>query len=151
MNDVSEIKKFKLKVSGQDKQGLYFKKSNVTMALLQEISESKQIFMRKRKKMNTQIKDAVNSVDLEIQMFETAIDNLEQKERELAELTKKTSGSVRKSANELAEGLIKVEKMADFSKLERYVGLLERAALAFDSLAELEKTGKLEKIALAIK
>ena len=151
MNAVDEIRKIKLRASGQDKHGLYFDKLNVMMVVLQEVLENRQLFMRKRKKMNTQIKDAVNSVDSEIQMFATAIDSLEQKERELAELTKKTSGSVRKSANELAEGLIKVEKMADFSKLERYVGLLERAALAFDSLAELEKTGKLEKIALAIK
>ena len=151
MNAVDEIRKIKLRASGQDKHGLYFDKLNVMMVVLQEVLENRQLFMRKRKKMNTQIKDAVNSVDSEIQMFATAIVSLEQKERELAELTKKNSGSVRKSANELAEGLIKVEKMADFSKLERYVGLLERAALAFDSLAELEKTGKLEKIALAIK
>ena len=37
------------------------------------------------------------------------------------------------------------------SRLERYVELLERAAVAMNSLAELEKTGKLEKIAGALK
>ena len=41
--------------------------------------------------------------------------------------------------------------MANFERLERYVELLERAAQAMSGLAELEKNGKLEKIANAIK
>ena len=41
--------------------------------------------------------------------------------------------------------------MANFERLERYVELLERASQAMSVLAELEKNGKLEKIANAIK
>jgi hypothetical protein len=148
---MKELGTFKVKALGQDKQGLYFDQFDVEMVVLQEVMANDNYFMRTRKRMNTQIKEAVNSVEAETKMFVNAIGNLRQQEEQLAELTKKTSGTVRKSANELAEGLIKVEKMADFTRLERYVALLERAALAFDSLAELEKTGKLEKIALAIK
>ena len=59
---------------------------------------------------------------------------------------KKASGDVRDVANKLAEGLIKIEKVANFERLERYVELLERAAQAMSVLAELEKNGKLEKL-----
>ena len=58
---------------------------------------------------------------------------------------------VAKAADDLASGLAKVEKAANFSNLERYVNLLERAATAMQTLAELEKAGKLEKIAGALK
>jgi hypothetical protein len=46
---------------------------------------------------------------------------------------------------------MKVEKTANFSNLERYVNLLERAATAMSTLAELEKEGKLDKISSALK
>ena len=44
-----------------------------------------------------------------------------------------------------------IAEVANFERLERYVELLERAAQAMSVLAELEKNGKLEKIANAIK
>ena len=52
---------------------------------------------------------------------------------------------------ELKDKLKKVEKNANFDRLERYVLLLERAANAMHSLAELEASGKLEKIAASIR
>jgi hypothetical protein len=51
----------------------------------------------------------------------------------------------------MASGLIKMEKSANFNNLERYVSLLERAASAMQTLADLEKAGKLDKIAGALK
>jgi hypothetical protein len=140
----------KIKPAGYDKLGPLFAKEDIEKIILQDVIQGTH-FITRRKKMNDQIKEAVKSVEEETKIFTHAISNFQQQEQTLAELTKKATGSVRKSANELAEGLLKVEKMADFNKLERYVALLERAAIAFDSLAELEKTGKLEKIALAIK
>ena len=140
-----------LKPVGHDKHGPLFATKDIINIILKEVIQGDAHFMAKRKRMNTQIKEAVNSVEEETKKFTHAISHLQQQEQTLAEATKRASGSVRKSANELGEGLLKVEKMADFNKLERYVELLERAAAAFDSLAELEKTGKLEKIALAIK
>jgi len=44
-----------------------------------------------------------------------------------------------------------VQKQADFNNLTRYVELLERAATAMTTLSELEKAGKLQKIAGALK
>jgi hypothetical protein len=140
----------KIKPAGYDKHGPLFEKTDIERIILQDVIQGTHLTM-KRKKMNNEIKEAIRSVEEETKMFTHAISNLQHQEQVLSDATKKASGSVRKSANELGEGLLRVEKMADFNKLERYVGLLERAAIAFESLAELEKTGKLEKIALAIK
>ena len=140
-----------LKPVGYDRHGALYATKNVVEIILQEVKHGDTYFMRMRKKVNTEIEEAVNSVEDETKMFTNALGNLQKQQDLLVEATKKASGSVRKSANELADGLLKVEKAADFNKLERYVELLERAATAFESLAELEKSGKLEKIASAIK
>jgi len=65
--------------------------------------------------------------------------------------SKIASGNVRKAADDLMSGLAKVEKQANFNNLEKYVLLLERAAQAMTILADLEKSGKLEKISGALK
>lgn len=83
--------------------------------------------------------------------FSTAVDSYQAKASALSAAAKKCSGDVRKAADDLASGLVKVEKTANFSNLERYVNLLERAATAMQTLAELEKAGKLDKIAGALK
>ena len=72
-------------------------------------------------------------------------------ESKISETTKKVTGQVRDNAQKLGDGLLRVEKAANFDRLERYVGLLERAATAMSTLAELEATGRLEKIAGAIR
>jgi hypothetical protein len=51
----------------------------------------------------------------------------------------------------MAAGLAKVEKAANFDRLERMVDLLERAAVAMSTLAEMEKSGQLAKLSEAIK
>ena len=64
----------------------------------------------------------------------------------------KTASSKLKQAAELVgQGVVRMEKAANFDRLERYVSLLERAAVAMTTLGELEKSGKLEKIAEAIR
>ena len=84
-------------------------------------------------------------------MFKHKISDLMVTTEELQNNIKKVSGNVRKAADDLAAGLVKVEKTANFSNLERYVNLLERAATAMSTLAELEKEGKLNKISSALK
>lgn len=101
--------------------------------------------------MTTDAKKAIELLgDVEARI-ESGLDRFIKTHHRFAAESKKASGSVRDSASKLAEGLLRIEKSANFDRLERYVDLLERAAKAMDSLAELEKTGKLEKIANAIK
>ena len=84
-------------------------------------------------------------------LFRRNSDNFMRTTEELQTNIKKVSGGIRKAADDLASGLSKVEKTANFANLERYVLLLERAATAMSTLAELEKEGKLNKISSALK
>ena len=101
--------------------------------------------------MSNQIDEATAVVNDAQKKFNHALESFMSTHQVFAESVKKTSSQVRESADKLMNGLQKVEKTADFNRLERYVDLLERAAVAMNSLAELEKQGKLEKIASALK
>lgn len=101
--------------------------------------------------MTTDYEEATKIADEATKMFKKSHSDLIDVAVQLQESAKKASGSVRKSADDLAQGLLKVQKQADFNNLTRYVELLERAATAMTTLAELEKAGKLQKIAGALK
>ena len=106
---------------------------------------------RRAKKVEKQINEVTESVQATINVFNLAFDTLCTTENKIAEATKKVSGQVRDNAQKLSDGLMRIEKTANFDRLERYVALLERAATAMATLAELESTGRLEKIAGAIR
>lgn len=106
---------------------------------------------RGAKTVSIDFNNAVETLNEAERAFGKAIDSYQAKATALSTIAKKCSGDVRKAADDLASGLVKVEKTANFSNLERYVSLLERAATAMQTLAELEKAGKLDKIAGALK
>jgi len=106
---------------------------------------------RRAKSMSTDYETASKIANEATKMFKKSHSDLIEITIDLQESAKKASGSVRKSADDLAQGLLKVQKQADFNNLTRYVELLERAATAMTTLAELEKAGKLQKIAGALK
>ena len=101
--------------------------------------------------MSVDVNNAARVLNEAEKALMTASDRYQEKSTHLSLIAKKCSGDVRKAADDLASGLAKVEKTANFSNLERYVNLLERAATAMQTLAELEKSGKLDKIAGALK
>ena len=101
--------------------------------------------------MSVDLNNATKTLSEAERAFSTAVDSYQAKANALSAAAKKCSGDVRKAADDLASGLVKVEKTANFGNLERYVNLLERAATAMQTLAELEKAGKLDKIAGALK
>lgn len=84
-------------------------------------------------------------------MFKRSMEHMLEAETRMSEASKRTSGNVRKAADDLQSGLSKIEKVASFDRLDRAVAVLERAAAALTILAELEKDGKLERIANAVK
>lgn len=106
---------------------------------------------RRAKIVEKQINEVTESVQATINVFNSAFDTLCTTENKISEATKKVSGQVRDNAQKLSDGLMRIEKTANFDRLERYVALLERAATAMATLAELESTGRLEKIAGAIR
>ena len=118
--------------------------------LIVEIHKTNHLEKRERR-MEKQINDVTDSVQATINSFGAALEKLVTTEAKISETTKKVTGQVRDNAQKLSDGLQKIEKLANFDRLERYVELLERAATAMETLAKLQETGRLEKIAGAIR
>jgi len=119
--------------------------------LIADMINKDNYFEKRVKKMSIDLENATEVANESLIIFNKVLNNVFEKEIEIAESSKRASGNVRKAANELAEGLNKLEKTANFQKLEQYANLLERAASALTILAELEKSGSLGKISLAMK
>ena len=97
--------------------------------------------------MNQDISTATELTNEAFALFGKSLDALLEREKEIVETTKKVSGQVRDATQKLSEGLAKIEKVANFDRLERLVNLLERSSTAMTALAELDAAGKLAKIA----
>ena len=135
-----------------DSKGAGWRIETITKAMATELSgETGEYLTRKAKMISTDYEKATEITETAEKMFKRNVSNLMVTTEELQANIKKVSGNVRKAADDLAAGLSKVEKTANFSNLERYVSLLERAATAMSTLAELEKEGKLNKISNAFK
>lgn len=140
-----------IKPDGIDKDGMYFKQSSLNIFTANVILTSNKFQNTKAIKMSEKMNEATQVITETTTLFDNAINNMLEKEEELSKVSKKVSGNVRNAANDLSNGLLKIEKTADFNRLERYVELLERASTALSVMADLEKNGKLEKLANALK
>ena len=135
-----------------DSKGLGWKVETINEFAAKELTLKTSTHLTRRAKIMTTDYEAASKIaDDATKMFKKSYGELLDATTELQDTAKKASGSVRKSADDLAQGLLKVQKQADFNNLTRYVELLERAATAMTILAELEKAGKLQKIAGALK
>lgn len=141
-----------LHIAKIDRYGAAYTKKSVINTIASEVeSDNGNFITRGTKIMTIDMQRATDTLTDAERMFGRAVDKYHAQTAALAASAKKCSGDVRQAANDLASGLSKVEKTANFSNLERYVSLLERAATAMQTLAELEKSGKLDKIAGALK
>lgn len=139
--------------SKQGRGGLLTDEKECTKLIVNSINYESDFFARS-KDLNDdagQIAKATDKIDQMLGAVISGIDSLTAAQKELGIKAKSASSSVRESAEKLSAGLLRIEKSANFDRLERYVDLLERAAKAMTALGELEKTGKLEKIASAIR
>lgn len=150
MNSVDTLDSIGLKPAKIDKHGPAYRREDVTAAIARMV-QSNTYFPKRFKAMNKQITDGQAEMETATASFQKAADELLAAESNLANGAKKTSGSVRDSVSKLADGLARMEKTANFDRLERYVLLLERAASAIQTLADIEESGKLEKISSALK
>ncbi len=101
--------------------------------------------------MSIEINKATDVVESATEKFNKVFESLVAAEIKAAAEARKVSGNIRKAADDLASGLLKVQKTADFSMLDRQVSILERAANALTILSELDKTGRLENLMRAMK
>jgi len=135
---------------GQDSKGEYYSRDEGTKVCSNMI-QSNDYFNRRDKKMVNELKDSKSQVDEHINRLDKSIVKLIAKEETLLDSSKAVSRGVKDTAQNLANAIARIEKQADFNRLEKYVTLLERAESAMSSLAELEVSGKLDKIAGALK
>lgn len=139
-----------LKPVKHDKDGPAYTVDDVNKYVVSKIN-NENYFYSKGVTMMSDTNRAAEKVEMTIKEFGTVINRFMALESSIIEQSKKTAGSLKDASEKLAQGIARVEKAANFERLERYVGLLERAATAMRLLAELESTGKLDKIAGALK
>lgn len=140
-----------IKPKKQDSKGLAWSLQEVMEHAAGDILNGNYFERRSKSYMSTDFEAATKVCDDATKLFNASMNHMLAAEAKIAEASKKTSGSVRKAADDLHSGLLKIEKVANFDRLERTVAVLERAAAALTVLAELEKDGKLERIATAVK
>ncbi len=139
-----------IKPAMHDKHGPGFKRSDLDKVIVKMIN-SDQYFKEQAKQMSADTEKAIELTEDVNARFSKTLDNFQSTTKKFTEQAKNASGGVRDAADKLAAGLNKIEKAANFDRLERYVELLERAAKAMELLATLEQSGKLEKIAGALR
>lgn len=139
-----------LKQFGQDKHGPKFSNQDVMKTVVNLINTN-YFFERKSKMISTDIEKAESHLETAITTFRKQYNQFSQVEELFASDAKKAASSVKDAEEKLLQGLARVEKAANFERLNRYVELLERAATAMNQLADLEKEGRLDKIASAIR
>lgn len=134
-----------------DKHGPMYLQSDIDHACMKMILAG--VFFERR--IKTMVADdtdrAIEKTEKMTHEFSEVLSRFVDMEKRVAEQSKRAAGAVRESADRLAQGLAKVEKAANFDRLDRLVALLERAAAAMTVLAELEESGKLERITTAMK
>ena len=129
-----------------------WKKETVSTALTKLINtNSKQHFGAMENKIMKEIKNATEIVNETIKHFENTYDKFLAIETHIHKDIKTKVGDIKAAEERLMQGLSRIEKAANFDRLEKYVDLIERASKAMELLAGLEKEGRLEKIATAIR
>jgi hypothetical protein len=133
-----------------DKDGPLYRSEDVDQAVMKCIL-IEDYFTKVAKNMNTDVYKAIEITEDANKRFSTVISAFNKTHTEFSDSAKKASSTVRTAADTMAAGLSKIEKAANFDRLERMVILLERAATAMHTLAEMEKSGQLQKLSEAIK
>ena len=135
---------------GYDKKGPMFSRADVDAHVVKCILVE-DYFKKVTKNMNDDLKTAIDLTEEANKRFTSVLNAFTRTHNTFSESAKKASSSVRTAADTMAAGLSKIEKAANFDRLERMVDLLERAAAAMSTLAEMEKSGQLAKLSEAIK
>ena len=133
-----------------DRHGPLYRQSDVEHAVITHIL-IEDYFTGVAKSMNSDVYKAIEITEDANKRFSTVISAFNKTHTEFSDSAKKASSTVRTAADTMAAGLSKIEKAANFDRLERMVILLERAATAMHTLAEMEKSGQLQKLSEAIK
>jgi uncharacterized protein Yka (UPF0111/DUF47 family) len=130
-----------------------FRKDKLDAAVLVECRSEQysSIIDRKVKGMIRTTEQVTKELEDTVSKFGKVIDNITNKEVEVQDITKRVGSKVKDSTNKLGEGLAKLERTCNFGKLDKYAETLSNLADSLERIAELERTGKLEKLISAMK
>jgi septal ring factor EnvC (AmiA/AmiB activator) len=137
----------------EDSRASYVFEENVNAFIAVQLIDDGNVLGKTKRiaKVKTEIDEATEIADQLTGAFDKAQKRLRDTTTSVETEAKNTSRKVRQIAADLQSALAKVEQQANFDRLERYVVLLERAASAMEILSEIDKTGKLKRIAEALK
>ena len=135
-------------VSTPGREGYDSKKTHAAAVVL---LGSKDARMGRVKDMTSKTEETLEYLKSVEKRSAQALDALLAQEAKFSAEAKKIAGRVKDASEGISQGIARISKMAEFDRLERYVSVLERAAAAMTVLAELEASGRLERIATAIK
>ena len=125
---------------------------SVAKALAKIVNNNPELyFQQKKRNIMKEINNATNIMDKAIEHFDTTYKRFESIETAIQKNIKTKAGDIKSAEEKLMQGLARIEKAANFDRLQQYVTLIERASIAMKILADLEKDGRLDKIASAIR
>lgn len=125
---------------------------SVAKALAKIVNNNPELFFQqKERNIMKEITSATNIMDKAIEHFDTTYKRFESIETAIQKNIKTKAGDIKSAEEKLMQGLARIEKAANFDRLQQYVSLIERASTAMKILADLEKDGRLDKIASAIR
>lgn len=139
-----------------DRNGEGYLQSDVTKLIINEVitgipSYSTQpYFKREFKNMNKELETAGQAFDDAFKIVSDKYLAFNDKTKEVKALTKKTGGEIRSAANDVAVSIEKIDKLADFAKLERMADTLERIAGALTTLSAIDENGSLSGVIQSI-
>ena len=100
--------------------------------------------------MSKEVENCADLTDAVTEQLGKSVDALFAKEALFFKQAVSVAREIKNASENIGQGIARIEKAANFDRLERYVTLIERAAAAMNMLHDLEKTGKLEKISKAL-
>ena len=127
-----------------------FDKNNVMSMVAEDINEGHQMQRQTNRRITPDFQAATETIDAMVSHLEEAQIRMLKSMDAVAKGATDASRKARSSASEMAAMLDKINRGANYERLERNVALLERTAAAMQSLADLEKTGQLSRVIKAL-
>jgi hypothetical protein len=125
---------------------------SVAKALAKIVDNNPELFFQqKARNIMKEITNATDIMDKAIEHFDKSYKRFELIETSMQKNIRTKAGDIKAAEEKLMQGLARIEKAANFDRLQQYVSLIERASSAMKILADLETEGRLDKIATAIR
>lgn len=148
---IDHLTKLSLKQAFIRGEGVFDSRS-ITASIVKEISESSETnaITRGFKQVNKITEEALKVVEESLQRFYAMQTDLQDSEDKLTKATKSATSKIKSSVNEVSDSIRKLEGIRGMESLNKYAETLSNVAESLERIAELEKSGKLDKLIKAL-